>query len=155
LNLSPRREWPVPRKKMARNKREELLVRQVSITSVHADISARVERPRAAPWEVDVSSWLNIEGTADEPIRDIREVEMSLRVEETERIEQARVPCVGVIIQFRPKVVVGVGLPRADFDRAWVMAANGTLKYARLVFTKPRYKTAFVESVSFSNYLCE
>lgn len=138
-------------RKRATRKREELLVRQVEVTRAHAHINSLVRRRKGGGWEVDEGSWLRLEGQADEPIGDVSDVEISLRVEEKEATEGSSVACVGVVINVRPQVTAVVGLPPDNYSRAWTLAANDRLKYARLVFTKPHRGTAFVKSFSLSN----
>jgi hypothetical protein len=41
------------------------------------------------------------------------------------------------------------------FDRVWVLALSGHLKFARVYFTKPHYNSGLVVSASFSNELEE
>lgn len=134
-----------------KRKREELFVREVEVTKTDAHITSLVQRVKGGGWEVDVGSWLSLEGRADEPVGDVSDVEISLRAEEKEKTERSSVACVGVVVNVRPRVTAVVGVPQVDFDHAWTLAASGMLRYARLVFTKPRYRTAFVQSFSLSN----
>jgi hypothetical protein len=58
---------------------------------------------------------------------------------------------VGAIIQVRPQLRAVVAIPDADFDRLWLLAASGQLKFCHLAFTEPYRNSALVVSVSFSN----
>jgi hypothetical protein len=87
-----------PTRPTRKRKREELLVRQVDVSQANAHISNLVRREKGGGWEIDVGSWLKLEGRADEPIGDVSDVEISLRAEEKGETEAASVVCVGVVV---------------------------------------------------------
>jgi hypothetical protein len=51
---------------------------------------------------------------------------------------------VGEIVEIRPELRAYVCLEPEDYDRIWSLANAGLLKHARLAFTRPRYRRAFV-----------
>ena len=64
-------------------------------------------------------------------------------------------PWIGVIHGVRPVIRPAVFVSHQDFDRMWRLALSGLLKHGRMVFTKPRYHSAYVLSISFSTHLEE
>jgi hypothetical protein len=92
-----------------------------------------------------------VRGTADEPIRDVRKIVITLHPEDREEPGTSNPPSVGAIIQLRPHVQAVVALPHADFDRAWSLATSGHLRFCWLAFTEPHRRSALVVSVSFAS----
>ena len=86
----------------------------------------------------------------NEPVRDVRDVVISVHVEDRTEPGPARPASVGAIVHVRPHLSVVVGFPHLDFDRVWSLALLGHFKCAHLLFTNPHYNTALVVSVSFS-----
>ena len=88
----------------------------------------------------------------NEPVRAVRDIVIHVRV--TGRFPEvgtARPPSVGAVIQVRPSLSVVVALTPAEFDRVWSLAVASQLKHAYLALTKPRYRSALVTNVLFSN----
>ena len=95
--------------------------------------------------------WLELRGTLDEPVRDVRDVAFSLYPDAQVVIGTARPAAVGSIIHVRPCVSVVLKLPFADFDRLWSLTLAGQCKHAHISLTEPRYGRALVTNASFSN----
>jgi hypothetical protein len=94
---------------------------------------------------------LELRGTVDEPIRDVRDVVISVHVDEREEPGSTNPPSVGAIVGVRPTVQAVVALTSASFDRLWTMAMSGQLRYIWLALTEPHRRSALVVSASFSN----
>jgi hypothetical protein len=58
---------------------------------------------------------------------------------------------IGSLIQIRPMLHAVVGIPKTDYERVWILATSGQLKYVRVAFTEPRRNSALVVSAQFSN----
>lgn len=129
----------------------KLLQRTVEITAMRTHVWMRVAEPRGAEPEIVAESRLELCGTADEPVREVTDVEFHMYPADVIDPGPARPAAVGAIIQIRPWICVVIGFPRAEFDRLWSLALSGQLKYAEFFFTRPRYKSAKVIDVSFSN----
>jgi hypothetical protein len=122
----------------------------------------RRERPRFSESERDrdpqpeFESYGSIEltGTMDEPIRDVRDVEITLysATAEPVRVGKEPVPWIGLIHGFRPVVRPSVFIPQRAFDRLWVLAGAGMAKYAYMTLTKPHYQHAYVLYLSLSTH---
>lgn len=127
-----------------------MLPRSAEIQSIDYRVHLRVDEPRGYEPEIEGSSWLELTGTMDEPVRDINSVVFSIHP--TDRTEPGRkMPrSVGAIIQIRPNLLAVLGFPHADFDRIWSLALSGQLKYGHLTFTKPHYSKALIVNASFS-----
>jgi hypothetical protein len=68
------------------------------------------------------------------PIRDVRDIEISLYPEDKLEVGTARPACVGSIIQIRPSVTAVVTFLHTDFDRLWSLALSGHLKTCASLF---------------------
>ena len=90
-------------------------------------------------------------GKATEPVRDVRDVRISMYPRNTIQIGPARPASVGSIIQARPELSFVLTWPQVDFDRIWSLALSGQLTHGSLYFTKPHYNSGLVVSASFSN----
>jgi hypothetical protein len=82
-------------------------------------VSRRGEEPY-----IESQPWLELQGAADEPVRDVREVVISLYPRDTLEIGTARPVSVGAIVQVRPHLSVVVTFRHADFDRVWASFSN-------------------------------
>jgi hypothetical protein len=135
--------------------RPVILSRQVRITTIDACVRVRAEKPRGLPAERCSHPCLELQGLADEPLRDVHEFSIHLHVDDSKEPGPALPPAVGAIIQVRPQVQAVIGLTSADFDRVWTLATSGHLRYSRLAFTEPRRRTALIVSASFSKAMEE
>ena len=87
----------------------------------------------------------------DEPIRTVNDVLISVHARESLGVGTARPAAVGAVVQVRPHVSLMVTLTYGEFDRLWSMALAGMLKHVHFGCTKPRYSSALVTDVIFSN----
>ena len=71
--------------------------------------------------------------------------------EEPLGVGTARPVAVGAIIGIYDAVSVVVSLLPVDFDRLWVLALSGHLKFASLTFTPPKFRSALVVNMSFTS----
>jgi len=144
-------------KKKRRSHRPETLIRTVAITAVNARVSLSPSSDRDP--EPEFENWASIEltGTMDEPVRDIRDVEITVYAarDEPVRVGTDPTPWIGLIHGFRPVVRPSVFIPHRAFDRLWVLAGAGMAKYARMTLTKPHYQHAYVLYLSLSTHLEE
>lgn len=128
-----------------------MLSRTVEIRSFRASVRLGIEGSRRPDPEIEAKPWLELIGTLEEPVRDVRDIRISLYPENKPTPGPARPPAVGAIIQTRPELSVVASFSHADFDRVWALALAGHLRHAYMAFTKPRYRTALVLSLSVSN----
>jgi len=137
------------RRRRSRRKVPELLVREVKISSIAIHVSLIAGGRRGSRARSEASSWLVLNGIADEPVRDVSAAEST--VSSRDRTESDESRSVGAVLQTRPVIVVYFGFPVSDFDRIWSLALSGELRYVRFVSEQPRYNKASVTSVSFSS----
>jgi hypothetical protein len=145
----PARRRDMPRRRQPA-RRNEIMSRSVDIASFRASVGLHVDEPRSQDPLIEARPWLELRGTMDEAVRNVREIVFSLYPEENVTAGTARPAAVGSIIQVRPELSIVVRFPHRDFDRVWCLAITGQLKYAYLSFTKPHYSKGLVTSLSFS-----
>ena len=132
-----------------------MLSRNVEISGFRTSIRISAVHRRGEEPEIESKPWLELQGKATEPIRDVIDVKISMYPEEPVVVGTARPAAVGAIIQAKPELSVVLTLSHAEFDRVWALALAGQLKYSHLYFTKPHYNSGLVVSASFSNELEE
>jgi hypothetical protein len=118
------------RKTRRKTRRQELLTRSAEIVSFRASVRLRVQNPKEPEPEIEASPWLELHGTIDEPVRNVREVSINVYPDPRTTVDTARPPAVGAIVGARHRLELVISLPHADFDRIWVLALAGRLKHA-------------------------
>ena len=113
--------------------------------SLHSE-SRRGEEPR-----IESSSWLEVRGDLDSPVKEVFDVTISVHPEDPLRVGTARPVAVGAVIGISYTLSVVVALLPADFDRLWTLALSGQLRFASLTMTPPKYGSALVVNTSFSS----
>ena len=136
-------------KKPRRANRQEILNRNVDITSVSTRLRVGVDEPREPEPEIEVKPWLELRGVLNEPLRKTSAVVFSVYADARTKVGTARPPATGAIIGARSAVEAVVSLPHAEFDRLWSFALSGHLKHGWFAFTKPHYNSGLVLAVSF------
>ncbi len=129
----------------------EMLTRSVEISTFRVSLSLRIDEPRMPDPEFETTPWLELRGTLNEPIRDVRNVLFSVYPKDKVVVGTARPASVASIIQIRPEVSVVSALPHVDFDRMLSMTFAGQVRFAWMFFTKPHYGRGLVKNLSFSN----
>jgi hypothetical protein len=92
-----------------------------------------------------------VRGDLGSPVKDVFDITIHVHPEEELRVGTARPVAVGAVIGIRDDVSAVVSLLPVDFDRLWVLALSGHLKFASLTFTPPKYGSALVVNTSFSS----
>lgn len=123
----------------------------MEFTSFEARTSVFVTNGRREPPCISSMPSLHLHGNLDEPVKGVMEFECSLHPEGQPTPGGAEVPSLGTIIRTRPCVCAVVGVKSEEFDRLWAMAMSGQLTHGCVTFTPPRYGTALIAAVSFSN----
>ena len=72
---------------------------------------------------------------------------------ETPKVGTARPASVGAVLGAKPELSFGLSWLPDAFDRVWVLALSGHLKFAHVDFTKPHFNSGLVVSASFSDEL--
>jgi hypothetical protein len=133
--------------------RPEMLSRTVTISSFRTSVRLGAIHRRGEEPEIESQPWLELQGNATEPIRDVTAVKISMCPREPLQVGTSRSASVGAIVHARPELSVVLTWSHMDFDRLWALAPSGQLKYSRLYFTKPHYNSGLVVNASFSNEL--
>lgn len=118
-------------KKRPRN-REEVLSRNLEISAVRTSVRLSVDQPRGTDPAIESKPWLELTGSAAEPVRNVTAWRISMFPEEPLRVGPRRPAPVGALIQARPELVIVLAWPHNDFDRLWAMALAGHLKFAHV-----------------------
>jgi hypothetical protein len=135
--------------------RLETMQRNAVISSFTPTMRLSVRGSNDPQPEIEGRPWLELRGTLIEPIRDVRDIVFKLWPDPETRVGPARPAAVGYINGIRPAVDVAARCPTADFNYIWSLALSGHLTHAYMSFTEPRYNSASVLSMSFSNELEE
>jgi len=98
------------------------------------------------------SARIELVGTLDEPIRDVRDDQITLYSTDRATVGKEPVPWIGLIHAFRPTVRPTVFVPEPAFNRLWDLVIGGMAKFAYMTLTKPHYQEAFVLYLSVSTH---
>ena len=111
----------MPRKRGASAK-PGMLSRNVEISSFSATVRLAAVHHKGDEPYVDSQPWLELRGTATEPVRDVREVKISMLPKDALQVGTARPASVGAITQARPLLHAVLTWSHVDFDRVWALA---------------------------------
>jgi len=125
-------------------------MRRIDISAVSARISVHPSGEKGEEPQLESTASLELTGTIDEPIREVRDVLITLYSTERATVGTDPLPWIGLIHGFRPVIRPTVFITEAVFDRIWVLAGSQMLKHAYLVVTKPHYQSAYVAQLSVS-----
>jgi hypothetical protein len=142
-------------RKRRKSSKPEILSRNVEISSFGATVRLHAVHRRGEEPEIESKPWLELRGTATEPVKGVKDVKISLYPQDKPEVGTARPASVGAIIQARPELHAVLTWSHVEFDRVWMLAVSGHLKWAHLYFTKPHYNTGLVMNASFSNEIEE
>jgi len=138
-------------KKRKGRDRVEHLIRIVEIHTRRLHVSARIENPNASSPQRRDSSWLEVAGIMDEPVKGTKDIRISIHEAEDNVLGPKRPAVIGFVFGTKPEVHAVVTVGPKLFDRTWIMAATGTLRNAWISMTPPKWGNADAPSVSFSN----
>ena len=138
------------RRSRARRKAEEFLWRTIEVRSVAPSVSPHSESRQGEEPTIESSSWLEVRGDLDSPVKDVFDVTIHVYPEDPLRVGTARPVTVGSVIGISDTVSVVVALLPGDFDRLWILARSGHLRFASLSLTAPKYQSALVINAGFS-----
>ena len=140
------------KKKRNRARRDERQSRRFEVGSCGLWTSVSPAQRPGQQLSVEGNAKVGVRGTLDEPIRDVRDVAIAVYPADVPLTGPPEGPaCIGYINHFRPQVDAAVFIAHRDFDRVWALAVGGELKHGFISFTKPRYTSAAILSLSFSN----
>lgn len=131
-------------------RRRELLSRYGRITSWHASLSERVDRPRGQPPERESHASIQFEGEFTEPVRDVTRFLMQVSPTDKPGIGNADVPNVGAFISIKPELQGVVDMTESRFQGLLALAASGRLEWFHVAFTVPFRRSALIVSIDFT-----
>jgi len=138
-------------KKRKRHPRVENLIRTAEISAFHVYLSAGIKRADDEQPERDGRATLEFRGTLNEPVKGQSAVRFSVHKAKDDNFGTKRPAVVGYVFSVRPDVHVYVQLQPELFDYLFRAAMAGWVRHAHLSMTPPRYGSADVPSISFSN----
>ena len=127
------------------------MAREMRVSSVAFSVSTHAEKPRGAAPARESGAWLDLEGTLNEPLRGVSSATLTLHLEAEWHRGTLGPPSIGGIIGLKPHIQCVIGVPNDDFDRVWLIASAGHLKFCHIAFTEPERRHAFIVSTSFSS----
>lgn len=95
------------------------------------------------------SAVLELRGTLTEPVRGVRDVEISVHDSDDTDVGAKPVPWIGLVNGAKPVLQPSVFISHRDFDRVCAVAGAGLLRHVHLTLTEPRYNSAYVVRISF------
>jgi len=129
----------------------EMLSRHVEIRSSRLTVRVYAVHRKGDEPEIESQPWLELKGVFTEPLKDVRDVQISLYPKDRMEVGTARPASCGAIIRARPEVQFVITWPQHEFDRLWAMVLGNRLTHAHFYFTKPQYNSGLVVSASFSS----
>lgn len=129
------------RRKNRRSSRPEMLSRDVVVSSFRATLRLHAVHHKGDEPSIETKPWLELQGTATEPIKDVQDVTISMYPEDDLRVGTSRPASVGAIINVRPVINVVLAWPPGEYDRLWALALSGQLKYVGFYPTGRRVST--------------
>jgi hypothetical protein len=117
---------------------------------VSLGVSLNAGQERGEEPHVTTTGRVELTGTMDEPVRDTRDVEITVYVADDPKPGSSPVPWIGLVYGIRPVMRPAIFVSHRDFDRVWTLALSGLLKHTYMVLKPPRYQSAYV--VNICNY---
>lgn len=143
---------------MPRNRKSrklEMLSRDVEIKSSSLTVRISATHHKGDEPEIESQPWLALKGVLTEPVKDVRDVLISLYPKDRMEVGTARPASCGAIIRARPELQFVITWPQHEFDRLWAMVLGNRLTHGHFYFTKPHYNSGLIVSASFSSELEE
>jgi hypothetical protein len=140
----------MPRNKRPARRRPETVVRFIIVTGVNVGIGISTAQEGGAEPALHSTGRIQVTGTMDEPVRDNRDVKITVYSADNPKPGSDPLPWVGLVHGVRPVLQAATFISHRDFDRVWSLALSGLLKHAYLMLSAPRYQSAYVLNVSFS-----
>lgn len=130
--------------------RRELLSRYGRVTSWHASLTERVDRPRGYPPERESRTSIVLEGEFTEPVRDVTRFLIQVSPTDKPGVGNTDVPNVGVFISLKPELQGVVDMTDTHFRELLTLASSGCLAWCHVAFTVPFRRSAFIVSIDFT-----
>src|SRR5436309_3019567 len=89
---------------------QEILNRNVEVSSFQTFVSVRAFKERSAEPDIERRPWLELIGTMDEPVREVRDIYIHVHMVDKYQVGTARPPAVGAVVQVRPTLSVVLDL---------------------------------------------
>ena len=132
-----------------------MLSRNVEIKSSSLTVRISAVHRKGDEPEIESQPWLELRGVLTEPVKDVRDVLISLYPKDKMEVGTARPASCGAIIRSRPELQFVITWPEHEFDRLWAMVLGNRLTHGHFYFTRPHYNSGLIVSASFSSELEE
>lgn len=130
--------------------RRELLNRYGRITSWHASLSERADRPRGHPPGRESRSSIQLEGEFTEPVNAVTRFLIQVSPADNPDIGNTNVPNVGAFISVKPELQGVVDMTEGHFKELLTLAASGRLAWCFVAFTVPYRRSALIVNIDFN-----
>jgi hypothetical protein len=133
-----------------RGRRSDLVSRHGRITSCHAGLWVRADRPRGLPACRKSRTSIHLAGELTEPIGEVTRFMFQIDEEKNPSLGNSEVPSVGAFISIKPELQGVVTVSKAEFQQLLMLAASGRLEWCFVSFTPPLRRSALIVSIDFS-----
>jgi hypothetical protein len=131
-------------------RRTDLVSRYGRITSWHASLWVRADRPRGLPPSRESRTSIHLAGELTEPVGEVVRFLFQIDTEKNPSIGNSHVPSVGSFISIKPELQGVVGLSEVEFQQLLILAASARLDWCFVSFTPPFRRSALIVSIDFS-----
>lgn len=131
-------------------KKHELMSREGVVLDWTLDIHARAEGTKHSRTR-ESSQYLIIEGDFSEALNGVTKFLLQVHAAPQPDLGARDMPCVGSVIQVKPKIQAVGTLTPEEFQSLLMLAGSGNLRSFTMVFQKPHYGHALIASLSFSS----
>ena len=136
---------------MAKRRRVEHLIRIAEVKAFTVHVSAGIDDAKGPNPKRSGSTWLEVRGVMDEPVKDTKSIRVSVHEAKDDNLGPNRPAVVGYVFGTRPDVDVVVTFETKLFERTLAIALSGNLKNIWISMTPPKWSQADVPSIAFSN----
>lgn len=140
----------LPKKRVVKAKKRELLPREGRVLDWTVDIHARAEGPKGARRR-ESSQYMIIEGELTEALGGATSFLLQLRPDPDTTVGTGEIPSVGSVIQVKPKIQAVASLTPDEFHYLFLLASSGKLRSVYMAVQEPHYGRALIASFSFSS----
>lgn len=133
-----------------RGHRNDLVSRYGHITSWHAGLWVRADRPRGLPPVRESNTSIHFVGVLTEPVGEVTKFMLQVGIAKNPSLGNSDVPSVGAFISIKPELQGVVAVSEAEFQRLLLLAASGRLEWCFVSFTPPFRRSALIVSIDFS-----
>lgn len=131
-------------------RRSDLVRRYGRITSWHAGLWVRADRPRGLPPRRESSTSIHLTGEFTEPVGDVTRFMIQIGTAKDLSLGNSNGPSIGSFISVKPELQGVVPVSDVEFQQLLILTASGRLEWCIVSFTTPFRRSALIVSIDFS-----